>query len=321
MSPADTLRFRIKVLILPHFEIGELTGDTPGEAQFFYERYIGDAGTSCPLPCGRVLYFNEKNGVALCVTGSGKVNTALTLTSVLSDPRFDLDGGYIISVGCGGGAAGVAVPGDVCIATAACDFDLGHTVDAREYTGERRVLWYHDPSYDDVAFKRFDGDLVFRLAKAVADTPLETTPLARETVKRGFGAGGWADRNPRVLTGVVLTGDNFWKGRYGHEKADAIVAYYLPGETYTITEMEDIALADVADAFGLLDRCLSVRVAVNTDVFINGETPETLWGGDRGFNSAADTQNGETLDVFGTAMRNGFAVGRRVIDALLDGTV
>lgn len=30
----------VKVLILPKFEVGELTGDFPGEAQLFYEEYV-----------------------------------------------------------------------------------------------------------------------------------------------------------------------------------------------------------------------------------------------------------------------------------------
>ena len=31
---------KIKVLILPKFENGEMAGDFPGEAQFYYEGYV-----------------------------------------------------------------------------------------------------------------------------------------------------------------------------------------------------------------------------------------------------------------------------------------
>ena len=37
---------KIKVLILPKFEIGEMTGDMPGEAQLYYEEYLMKI-TSC----------------------------------------------------------------------------------------------------------------------------------------------------------------------------------------------------------------------------------------------------------------------------------
>ena len=33
-------KIKIKVLILPKFELGDMTGDYPGEAQFYYERYM-----------------------------------------------------------------------------------------------------------------------------------------------------------------------------------------------------------------------------------------------------------------------------------------
>ena len=32
----------VKVLILPKFEIGQLSGDFPGEAQYYYEAYVKD---------------------------------------------------------------------------------------------------------------------------------------------------------------------------------------------------------------------------------------------------------------------------------------
>lgn len=32
----------VKVLILPKFEFGEMKGDFPGEAQYYYERYLDE---------------------------------------------------------------------------------------------------------------------------------------------------------------------------------------------------------------------------------------------------------------------------------------
>lgn len=79
----------IKVLILPKFEVGELAGDFPGEAQYYYEAYC-QGGDEYEVKGGfadNKLYV--KDGVALYVTGMGKVNTALSLNAVLTDERFD----------------------------------------------------------------------------------------------------------------------------------------------------------------------------------------------------------------------------------------
>ena len=79
----------IKALILPKFESGEMAGDFPGEAQYYYEAYC-QGGDEYEVKGGfadNKLYV--KDGVALYVTGMGKVNTALSLNAVLTDERFD----------------------------------------------------------------------------------------------------------------------------------------------------------------------------------------------------------------------------------------
>lgn len=92
----------VRVLILPKFEAGELTGDFPGEAQLFYEAYLagGEVYEINGHPEPGKLYY--KDGVAMYLLGQGKVSAALNTTAVLSDPRFDFSDAYILPVGCGG---------------------------------------------------------------------------------------------------------------------------------------------------------------------------------------------------------------------------
>ena len=52
---------------------------------------------------------------------------------------------------------------------------------------------------------------------------------------------------------------------------------YKCEDPYAITEMEDIAIAQAVQRFGLLDRLIILRVAVNLDVFPGDTTPEMLW--------------------------------------------
>ncbi|MCF0230062.1 MAG: hypothetical protein HUJ76_10280, partial [Parasporobacterium sp.] len=89
-------------------------------------------------------------------------------------------------------------------------------------------------------------------------------------------------------------------------------------DPFAATEMEDHVLAVVADRMGMLDRFILLRDIVNMDVYMNGATPEYLWGSghDR---SLLSEEKAEAADIFDIAMRNNFVVGKVIIDAILDG--
>ena len=57
--------------------------------------------------------------------------------------------------------------------------------------------------------------------------------------------------------------------------ANFIAEYYECPDPYSVTEMEEIAIANTAECFDMLDRVISLRVIVNTDLFLDGETPES----------------------------------------------
>ena len=61
-----------------------------------------------------------KDGVALYVTGMGKVNSALSLNAILLDERFDFSNAYIFSTGCAGSAYEYGVMGDVWVYPELC---------------------------------------------------------------------------------------------------------------------------------------------------------------------------------------------------------
>ena len=84
--------------------------------------------------------------------------------------------------------------------------------------------------------------------------------------------------------------------------------------------MEDVAVALAVKTHGLLDRLIILRVGVNFDVFPSDVTPEMLWGEETD-NSIASDNSLEAIDIFGTAMKNCFDVGKVVIDAIQDGTL
>ncbi len=311
----------VKVLILPKFENGEMAGDFPGEAQYYYEAYLDGAdeyeikgGTP-----GSLLYV--KDGVALYVTGMGKINTAMSLNSILLDPRFDFSDCYFISTGCAGSATEYSVMGDVFVITAAIDYDLGHHADPREMENPENPTWFHDASYDSSSYKLLDQDLMARVYELVKDVELETTEKTRAFMAYTFDNAEWAVRDPEVLRGTTVTGDNYWKGEYDQQNARAMCDVYGAPDPFALSEMEDVALAVVLDRFGLLDRYIIIRDSVNMVVFMNGVTPEGLWDPSRVTDSLSDEDSIEAADIFATAMENNFKVGSVVVNAILDGTL
>ena len=317
---SDDGKIDVKVLILPKFENGEMSGDFPGEAQYYYEAYV-EGGEEYDIPggmAGSKLYY--KDGVALYVTGMGKVNTALSLNSILLDPRFDFSDCYFFSTGCAGSAVGSTVMGDVFVITAAIDYDLGHHADSREMSDPSRATWFHDPSYDSSSYKILDQDLMAKIYDLVKDTELETTEKTKAFMAYTFDNAEWATRDPMVLRGTTVSGDNYWKGSYDHQNAVFQCETYNVPDPFALTEMEDVALAVVLDRFGLLDRYIIIRDSVNMDVFMNGANPEILWD-DSIDEQLSDENSIEAADIFATAMENNLKVGSIVVDAILDGNL
>ena len=295
-----------------------MAGDFPGEAQYYYESYCmgGEEYDIVGGFEGNKLYV--KDGIALYVTGMGKVNTALSLQAILMDNRFDFSNAYIISTGCAGSAIEYGVMGDVFVITATVDFDLGHHADPRELADANGTTWYHDASYDSASYKILNQELCDKVYNLVKDVKIETTEKTRAFMAAAFDNAEWATRDPMVLRGTTVTGDNYWKGEHDHMNALLMNETYSCPDPYALTEMEDNALAVVLDRLGMLDRYIIIRDSVNTDAFMNGASPESLW--DPNFvDSLASDESVESADIFATAMENNFKVGKVVIDAIING--
>ncbi len=307
-------RIPVKVLLLPKFEVGEISGDFPGEAQYYYENYLMDSD-AYELSGDETLYI--KDGVALATIGMGKVNAAVSTMDILLDDRFDFSDAYVISTGCAGSSVGTTVMGDVFIITSAVDYDLGHHADVREMKDPEADTWFYDESYDEAACLKLDPELTERVFDLVRDLPLKTTEGTRRYMEAAFEGEEWALRDPQVLRGTTVTGDNYWKGYYDHNNALLMVQTYGCPDPFVATEMEDIAIGQALKRLGMLDRYIIIRDSVNMDVFMMGNTPESLWGSEE--DSLASEQSVESADIFETAMRNNFEAGHVVVDAILAG--
>ena len=313
---------KVRVLIIPKFEIGEMSGDDPGEAQFFYEYYCADCGEIAipnTTPTSH-FFFNDESGVGLLVTGSGKTAAGLSLMSLLSWEAYDFSDVKIVSVGCGGASTGYAVFGDVVLVTAACDFELGHHTDRSELADPgSEHTWFPLDSLSDYSVERLDPELCDRVFSMIRDCPLRTTETTRRVLAGNFPDEEWAAREPSVLKGTAVTGDSFWKGEEDHDNAGFIAEYYECPDPFAVSEMEEIGIMNAAECFGLKDRVISLRVIVNMDTFLKGEDPERLWIGVSSFSGKVMEENSETVDIFAPGMENLFDAGRIVVDAILAG--
>ena len=322
-SSADK-KTALKVIIVPKFEVDEITADFPGEAQLFYEKYCQSCEeTEVPhMPPTGHFYVNKENGVGILITGSGKTAAGLSLSAVLSSDLYDYSEAYIVSVGCGGGSEIYCSLGDVILETAVCDYDLGHHVDAHEKKkSNSQVMWFPDDAYAEYECKFFNKDLCEKAFQMIKDCPMQTTEKAKAVIRENFGARYESEILPSVKKGTALSGDNFWKGIYGHVTASYIANYYACPDPYAVTEMEDIAIANTAACFDMLDRVVALRAIVNMDIFLNGETPESIWGEYDNYNNEVKEENPETLDIFEPAMHNLFDAGSIIIDGILDGSL
>lgn len=316
----DEAAKKVKLLIIPKFEIGEMTDDTPGEAQFYYSEYLkdGEAFEVKGLKEGQKLFYKDR--VAMVLAGYGKVNASATLCAVLNDERFDFSECYIMDVGCCGGAYGYSVMGDVNIITAVCDYDLGHRAARDEMENKKsETTWFFDAEYADSGCYKLNPELMDKVYELTKNVTVETT--TEEYMARAFDRAEWAMRKPKVVRGSSVTSDSYWKGMTGHKDAVLVTTIYDCEDPYASTEMEDSAIAGVAERFDMLDRLIIIRDVVNMDVFMEGATPESLWDYEAEIDSQMPESGKEVEELFTVSMHNNFMVGKPVIDAILAGEI
>ncbi len=289
-----TAPIKVKVVILAMFEVGDDTGDKPGEFQFWVEREKLDR--VIPLPAAyHPVRANADGSVIGIVTGMGNIRAAATVMALGLDPRFDFSQAYWLVAGISG-----ADPHDVSVGSAVwadwvVDGDLGHEIDAREKPAEwstgyfpfMRKAPYEQPRKEQNIGEAYqlDPGLVDWAYALTKDTSLEDSAGLKE--KRALYAGlPNAQTPPRVLKGATLSALTFWHGALLNEWANRWVAYHSEGRAnYMTSAMEDTgtlqALTWLARA-GKADvrRALVLRTASNYDMQWPGATAEQSINGE-----------------------------------------
>ncbi len=243
---------RPKVIIVATFEIGNDTGDKPGEFQFWAERehltgVIDVPGLDHPVR------FNDA-GVFGVVSGT-TVRAGNQIMALCLDPRFDLTHSYWIVNGIAGVNPQVATEGSAAWARYVIDGDIAYEIDTREAPAD----WPYGimaignkspkekPVIPDWAPKPMQWTLNPALVQwafdFTKDTPLLDTPEAKahRALYAGFPA---ALQPPRVLIGDSFGSCRYWHGAVMNRWASDWTGLYTGGKgIMAMTNMEDHGIA------------------------------------------------------------------------------
>jgi purine nucleoside permease len=320
-KPAPTTaKIPVKVVIVTLFEIGEDTGDMPGEFQYWVER---EKLTGKHPVVGAWRPVREgTNGVIGICTGVGNIRSAASITALGLDPRYDLSKAYWIVAG----IAGID-PADGTLACAAwakhiVDGDLAHEIDAREIPANWPDGYVplgmskpNDPPSErrqDQVHYALNAALTQWAYKLTKDVPLPEDDKMKFNRARYTGFPN-AQRAPFVMIGDQLAGCTFWHGAKMNAWANRWVKHQTGGQgNYVTTAMEESgtmqALTWLArDGKVDTNRVLVLRTASNFDM-----PPPGM--------SAADSlaeENGGAYSAFIPSLESAHRVGSKVLHELL----
>lgn len=279
-------KIKLDTIILVPYTASDVHTDIPGgEATFLYDVIFKDGKVFqiCGNGLGGRLYVKENMG--LYIISEGKTNAAMNTTSLLSSDDFDFTDATFVLFGCCGSSVGLGVVGDFYILCGVADYDLGYVADVRDLENENSPTWYPNISMTKQAHFNLNESLYEKAFKLLKDEKIDIPDSANKIMTKTFNNADWAKRRAKVMKGVSMTSDTYWKGKYMHDRAKLINEYYNFDYPYVAAQMEDVVVARVFDNFSKIDNLLIFRYSVNMDDFMFGQTPENLWGDNNfGFN-------------------------------------
>jgi purine nucleoside permease len=311
-------RIPVKVVVVAMFEVGQDTGDDPGELQYWVERDHLDQ--VYPLPAGYHALRMNRSGEMAVLTGQGTANAASTIMALGLDPRFDLAHAYWIIAGIAGGCPEHVSLGSAMWARWVVDGDLGYEIDAREipadwstgYLPLRKSRPFEPPAApnENQVFALSPGltEWAFDLTRTIQ---LEDSDKLRDT--RSHFDGSAAQDSPHVGLGDEISSSTYWHGKYFDAWASEWMSYFTGGKgQFSTTAMEDtgtlLSLKYLANA-GRVDwqRILVLRTVSNFD-----QQPHGM--------SASDSLARQRIGAYSAylpALEAAYTVGHAVVNELL----
>lgn len=236
----------VKVVVVAMFEVGEDTGDRPGELQLWKERR--EFTEILPFLGYKDLHYNADDGLLVMVTGIGTARAAAASMALGMDERFDLTQAYWLVVGIAGIDPEDATIGSAAWAEYLIDGDLGHHIDAREIPADwpfgyfaRYTMRPFDPDRPPPTGEmyRLNPDLTEWAYQLTKDVELPDDPSV-ESERVLYTEHPEARGKPRVIKGDHIAALTFWHGRLLNDWANRLVRYWTDGEGNMVTSaMED----------------------------------------------------------------------------------
>ena len=308
----------VKVVVVAMFEMGNDTGDAPGELQYWVERDHLDQ--VYPLPAAYHAARMNRNGEMAILTGQGTAHAAATIMALGLDPRFDFRHAYWLIAGIAGATPERASLGSAVWARWVVDGDLGYEIDPREmpadwstgYVPLRKTRPFELPAAAlEGQVYHLNSELAQWAYELTRNMPLGDPDALKEIRKRFDGAD--AQRPPFVSLGDEISSSTYWHGKLEDAWADQWVSYFTGGKgQFVTTAMEDTgtlqSLQNLAHA-GRVDwqRIMVLRTVSNFD-----QQP-------RGMNAAESLahQRVGTFSAYLPSLEAAYKVGHAVVDALL----
>jgi purine nucleoside permease len=326
-AEAAPAKIPVRVVIVTTFELGNDTGDTPGEFQFWVERLPLPEVLAFPLG-QRALRYNPKTHVLGVVVGSGALNSSSSIMTLGLDPRFDLTRAYWLITGIAGINPNLGSVGSAAWAEWVVDRDLTHEIDAREIPKDwptglvplTRSRPYQNPPPPPGIFSpnvyHLNPGLVEWAYRLTAAVPLADTPDL-QGIRAGYPDQPEALRPPHVMKGDEISASDWWVGALMNKAAEDWMAYWTEGRGRSVTTaMEDhgvihslqrLAQSKLVDP----DRVLVLRTASNYSSPAKNQSAAELIAAESSSDSATH------LSAFIPSLEAGYRVGSPVVNELV----
>ena len=270
---ANAAPWKIRVVIVVTYEVGNDTGDAPGEFQAWAER--DHLTQSLPFPGGvHAILTNPEHTLLGVVSGTALVNAAASLMALGTDPRFDLTRAYWLINGTAGVDPRAASVGSAAWAKYTVG-DISRYIDPREAptswpygnfamgAGEpNRPPPPGQPIDDRPNVYALDDGLVNWAYATSKNVVLADAPLVA-AFREDFTGDANARKPPFVLIGDTYAGDTFWHGTLMTHYAEDWVKLYTGGKgTFVMTDMEDTAFAEALVRLARMHRVDARRMLI-----------------------------------------------------------
>jgi purine nucleoside permease len=322
----ESKKIPVRVVVVTTFELGNDTGDKPGEFQAWVERL--PLTQTLPFPLGNhPLRYNPDKQVLGVVTGEGSLRGTASIMALGLDERLDLTHAYWLIPAIAGIDPAVASVGSAAWAEWIIDRDLNFEIDAREIPSDWSTG--HVPLGRSKPFEppapeldRFGGVNGYHLNAGLVEwayqltrhVPLRDTPQL-QAARAGYSKYPNASKPPFVLKGDETAASDWWLGERMNALAQQWVSYWTGGKGRSVTTaMEDCGILTSLTALARVhrvqvDRVLVLRTGSDYTVPAAGQSAAQLL--------ASEAAEDAALSAYDASLEAAYAVGSPVVNEIV----